>query len=99
MSSVQKLKAAAAQAELQEYLGFFRYYVNSNSTVEIFECMSDASRMACFEHMKLQSYRAGQAIVKRDDVGNVVYFVEEGEALATDGMRGLRRFQAGSFFG
>jgi cell division cycle 14 len=99
MSSVEKLKAAAAQAGLQEHLGFLRHYVNNNSTVEIFECMSDVSRMACFEHMKLQSYRAGQVIVKKDDVGNVVYFVEEGEALATDGMRGLRRFQAGSFFG
>ena len=98
---VQKLKAAAVQAGLGEHIGFLRNWVNNkhNSTVEIFECMSEASRRHCFEHMKLQSYSAGQAIVKKGDLGNVVYFVEEGEALATDGMRGLRWFQEGSFFG
>lgn len=99
LSSVQKLRAAAVQAGLEEHLGFLRHYVNINSTVEIFECMSDASRMACFERMTLQSYDAGEVIVKKGDLGNVVYFVEEGEALATDGERGLRRFQEASFFG
>ena len=91
------LFCTASQAGLAER--FQRHCVNHNSTMEIFQGMSDVSRMACFEHMKLQSYRAGQAIVKKGDLGNVVYFVEKGEALATDGKRALRLFQAGSFFG
>jgi CRP-like cAMP-binding protein len=91
------LFCTASQEGLAER--FQRHCVNHNSTMEIFQGMSDVSRMACFEHMKLQSYRAGQVIVKKGDLGNVVYFVEKGEALATDGTRVLRLFQAGSFFG
>jgi len=91
------LFCTASQEGLAER--FQRHCVNHNSTMEIFQGMSDVSRMACFEHMKLQSYRAGQVIVKKGDLGNVVYFVEKGEALATDGKRALRLFQAGSFFG
>ena len=89
--------ASASQAGLADR--FQRHCMNHSSTMEIFQGMSHVSRMACFEQMKLQSYRAGEVIVKKGDLGNVVYFVEKGEALATDGTRGLRLFQAGSFFG
>ena len=49
--------------------------------------------------MTMQKYQAGEPIVKEGDLGDAVYFVEEGEAVATDGPRELRRFQPGGFFG
>jgi CRP-like cAMP-binding protein len=93
------VQQTAVRAGLAEHLGFLQHYVNNDSTVEIFECMSDASRTSCFKHMTMYTYHAGQPIVKEGDLGDAVYFVEEGEALATDGTRELRRFQPGGFFG
>ena len=97
--SMQKLRAQAAQAGIKARLGFLRHYVKSTGSVDIFENMSDSSRMTCFEHMVLRTYQAGERIVVKGAVGSVLYFVEKGEAAAQEGSRILRRFKAGSFFG
>ncbi len=38
------VQQTAVRAGLAEHLGFLQHYVNNDSAVEIFECMSDASR-------------------------------------------------------
>ncbi len=80
-------------------LGFLRHYVQNGRTLPIFECMSETSRMACFERVVLRSYRSGMSIVEKNGVGTTLYFVEKGSAVAVEGERDLRKFGAGEIFG
>jgi len=67
--------------------------------IQIFESMSDASRMLCFENMTLERYTKGQFIVEKGGVGSCIFFVEKGVVKAVEHGRELRTFEIGNFFG
>eukprot|EP00960_Hanusia_phi_P057916 763710-Hanusia_phi.AAC.6 len=62
----------------QERPKALRKYSHSKASYELFDSMSDHSRVACFSKMRLRTFKDGEVIIHKGSVGTTMYFVDDG---------------------
>lgn len=72
--------------------------------VKILSGMDAYERSKLADAMKVENYKQGDYIIKQGESGNVFYFIEEGNAIATKSVDGappkeVMKYEPGSYFG
>lgn len=79
-------------------------YEQTLKKVKILESVSAYERSQIADAIKEESFRAGDAVIKQGDAGNIFYMISSGEAFAAKSFDGgeeqeVMQYEAGDYFG
>jgi len=82
----------AAQKKRQRYDSFL-------AKVPLLASMDAYERSQLADAIKVETFKAGEAVMTQGDVGNKFYILEEGDAVATKSGTEVMKYGAGDYFG